>query len=1105
MRRQSEEQLGLGLDPPSTPKSARPRPLLPDEAERDRITGDLETDLLVEAGAGSGKTTALVSRMVALVRTGTAAVHEVAAVTFTRKAAGELRQRFQEALEKDGLAPERTSDQRHLLDRALQNIDQAFMGTIHAFCARLLRERPLEAGVDPAFAETTPAEAHAQAARFWSLYLERLATQGDAILGELEELGLNPAQLSDLYEELREYPDVEFPLDPAPPPDLAHVAAVRTELETLLIEGERMMPSDEPEGGWDKTQNRLRSLVYHMHHGRWNDDRYFLDALADAVGRWDLVQKKWAADQRGKVAAVGLRDRLIKLTETGSAAQDVLDQWWAHRYPTAMRFAKGAADALMAHRRSSGRLDFQDLLDLAARMLRRNPAARSDLGDRWRYLLVDEFQDTDPLQAEVLFLLASDCEDGGDWTRSQPRPGALFVVGDPKQSIYRFRRADIAMYARVRRRFEDFGAVLTLTSNFRSGVPIAALVNEVFAPPDGFLYVGDETQAGFAPLAPQPRAQGPPREGVFHFTVQVTGKINRDTLIAWESDALAEWIAAQVRSGVRAPGDFLILTRNKSPLATLAHALEGRDLPVQVSGAGVGVEEEVAELTLLLEALTDPSDAPRTVAVLIGLCFGLDHEELLLHRDAGKGFDLRHGDRSADPDTAPVEAALARMRVWWELARAHPADVVVGRIADDLGLLAHAAAGELGSIRAGALAFVLDAVRASGLEGDTSLTGALEALTAALAEEEAEAPLEPGRRDVIRLMNLHKAKGLEAPVVVLAAPFGEKDFAIKRHIERTPEGRARGWLVVQQKDGFNSFKTVARPRGWAEKQARERVFEHAEDLRLLYVAVTRAGHELVVSRPPKNPEGSPWGALEGWLEDNGTRLELDSVAAPPRERLDTSVAGIAAAVTTATTARSTAAARGFRFRTVTGLVKGDDDESASAADPSPLPPSSAGPGGYDWGSAVHGVLEAAARGSTGDRLRAVGRSLLLELDRPTRSGEPTELDDLIATVQAVRDSALWRRATGASRRLAEVPFALRLEGSTFLEGVVDLAFREDAGWVLVDYKTDRGDDPEFAARRRAYREQLRHYGDAWSRLSGEPVKERVIFWIRSGEEERVEA
>ena len=1089
-----EEQLGLELDAPA----------LPDQAARDRIAGDLSTNLLVEAGAGSGKTTALVGRMVALVRTGTASVNEIAAVTFTRKAAGELRQRFQEALEKDRMAPECTPDQLHRLDRALQDIDQAFMGTIHAFCARLLRERPLEAGVDPAFAETTAAEADAQAARFWSLYLERLATQGDAILGELDELGLTTTQLRSLYEELREYPDVEFPLDPAPPPDPADVATVRTELKSLLLEGARMMPKEEPEGGWDKTQGRLRSLLYRMHHGDWDDDRYFLDTLADITSRWDLTQRKWAVDQRGKSAAVRLRDRLVELTGTGSPAEIVLDQWWAHRYPTAMRFAQGAADALMAERRASGRLDFQDLLDLAARMLRRNPTARVDLSRRWRCLLVDEFQDTDPLQAEVLFLLASDRDDQGDWVRSQPRPGALFVVGDPKQSIYRFRRADIAMYSRVRRRFEDFGAVLTLTANFRSGAPIAALVNDVFAPPAGFPAVGDETQAEFASLDPQPHRQDPPREGVFHFTVQVEGKDNKDARTACESDAVAEWISGQVRAGVRAPEDFLVLTRTKDPLARFARALERRGLPVQVSGAGVGVEEEVAELTLLLEALADPSDASLTVAVLIGLGFGLDHGQILQHREAGKGLDLRRADRNADPDTSPVEAALVQMGRWWELARVHPADVVVGRIADDLGLLAHAAAGELGSIRAGALGFVLDAVRSSGLEGDTSLTGALEALAAALAEEEAEAPLEPGRQGVIRLMNLHKAKGLEAPVVVLAAPFGNTDFAIKRHLERTPEGRARGWLVVQQGDGFKST-TIARPRGWADKQAREAMFEDAEDLRLLYVAVTRAGHELVVSRRPKNPDGSPWGALEGWLEKNGTVLELSPIAPPARKKLVVTAEEITAAVGTATAARAAAAEAGFRFLSVTGLVKGEGEESASPAAVTTLQPGAGGPGGYDWGSAVHGVMEAAARGSTGEVLRAAGRSLLIELDRPTQSGEPTELDDLMATVAAVQASDLWRRAASAARRLAEVPFALRLEDSTFLEGVVDLAFPEGDGWVLADYKTDRGDDPEFAARRGTYHEQLRTYSSAWSSLTGEPVKERVILWTRTGAEERVEA
>ena len=173
----------------------------------------------------------------------------------------------------------------------------------------------------------------------------------------------------------------------------------------------------------------------------------------------------------------------------------------------------------------------------------------------------------------------------------------------------------------------------------------------------------------------------------------------------------------------------------------------------------------------------------------------------------------------------------------------------------------------------------------------------------------------------------------------------------------------------------------------------------------------------------------------------------------------------------------------------------------------PLQPSTAGPGGYDWGSAVHGVLEAAARGGTGERLRAVGRSLLLELDRPTQSAEPTELDELMATVQAVQASDLWGRAAGAAQppgRRCRSRCAWR--GLPSWRGVVDLAFPEDDGWVLADYKTDRGDEIQRSPeRRRAYREQLRAYSAAWSRLTGESVKERVILWTRTGAEERVEA
>jgi ATP-dependent helicase/nuclease subunit A len=1154
-----DEQLGLDFGGTSPRPSPDESPAsLPDAGARRRIAEDLDTNLLVEAGAGSGKTTALVSRMVGLVREGAAEVTEIAAVTFTRKAAGELRERFQEALEKERVREGLSSEAGARLERALQNLDRAFMGTIHAFCARLLRERPIEAGIDPGFRETTAPEAARLAARFWGLHLERLASTGDPILGDLEDVGLVPADLRYLYDRLRENLDVEYPLDPAPPPDPAAVAAVRIEVDALLDEAARLMPKEEPHDGWEEAQKRLRSVLYVRAFRPWHDDRVFLDALAELCSRssWKVIQKRWADDPAGKKAAREVEGRMNRLLD--GDAKRLLEEWWAHRYPIVMRFALRAAEDLAKHRRETGHVDFQDLLTLAARLLRERPSAREALGRRWKRILVDEFQDTDPLQAEVLFLLASEPGPGGggsgDWSGSVPRPGALFVVGDPKQSIYRFRRADIALYTQVRERFRTLGAVVELVANFRSGEPVAALVNAVFAPPAGFPDTAHVAQAAFAPLLPQPRAQPAPSEGVLHYSVRPEVR-GRERVARWSASALADWIARRVGlGGDRSPGDFLILTRRKDALEPYARALEARNLPVRVSGAGVGVEEEIGELTLVLEALVDPDDPSRTVAVLVGPFFGLDHEQLLQHREGGLSFDFRLARSTAG--RGAVEEALARLRRWWQLGRSDPADVVVGRIASELGLLQWAAAGELGSIRAGALAFVLDAVRAAGLSGDTSLTGALAALETATVDDEAEAPLEPGRSDTIRLMNLHKAKGLEADVVVLAAPYGDWEHPIDRHIERSADGRARGWLAVEQRRSEFSRRVLARPAGWIEKESAERAFEDAEGVRLLYVAATRAAHELVIARNAAQPGKSPWSRFDRWLDAHGQALELAPVDPPERERLETGAVELTAAVHAAAGARAGAATQTFAFESVTQAAKADGSvaraerdapsapatrallvsppaDGASVPEPDrapvlpvsvhepdrpPVPPASVpvpdrppvlpGPGGYEWGSAVHAVLEAAARGASGDRLRAVGRTLLLELDRPVEHGEPAELEALMQTAEGVLSHALWRRAREGEPIAAEVPFALEREGSqppTYVEGVIDLAFRESDGWVVVDYKTDRGDDPGFAARRTAYHAQLRAYANAWERLTGESVKERLLWFVRSGLVEEVPA
>ncbi len=1081
---------------------------LPDQPARDRIVEDLEINLLIEAGAGSGKTTALVERMVALIRTGAAEVDEIAAVTFTRKAAAELRQRFQTALEVElAVALDAGDvDRSERLDAALQNIDRAFLGTIHAFCARLLRERPVEAGVDPGFEEVLGAEELRLRRAFWRAHLERLSGSDDPLVSELPAAGLTPSQLEGLFDELVANPDVAFPAEEADPPTDDEVAAVRRRLDGLLDRGAALMPAEPAERGWDSLQGRIRLLLFLRRVVDWRSRTVFLDILGEEVhGRsYKVTQNRWPDGG----AAKALCEEWGELRD--GAVDALLDRWWAYRYPIALRFVRRAAEAFAAERRRTGRLNFQDLLMLAARLLREHPRARDELGRRYRRLLVDEFQDTDPVQAEVLLLLAS--PPGDAWREAVPRPGALFVVGDPKQSIYRFRRADIAVYNLVRDRFRAFGDVLELVANFRSVPAIGRLVDGVF----GEGRFGDEAtpyQAAFAPLRTRrlPEADTP----IAQYYLDPDG---RSYAAAAEDGAcrLVPWIARQIEAG-RSPGDFLILARQKAELATYARELEAWRIPVQVTGAGVDRTEELQELLVLLEALADPTDPVRVVAVLVGLLFGLDHDQLVdWVLDAGaerRRFDIT---LPRPDDDSPVGRALDTLHGWWDRSRREPADVLVARIVDGTGLVPLAAARELGELRAGSLLFALDALRVAALSGDTSVAAATDALRTALEADEAEAPLEPVRRGVARVMTLHQAKGLEAPVVVLAHPIGSRDHPVMSHIERDPDGSAVGHLVVQEQESRFRTRVIARPPGWEEKEAEERRFEEAEQDRLLYVAATRAGEELVVARIAGNEKSSPWVGLYPWIDVHGRDLRLEGADAPEPAVLDSDMDAVARAVARVRDERTRLARPGYAVRTATALAKagggvadaeeGEVIEALTERLPDPGDGLDPEYRGRSWGSVVHGALDAARRGITGDELRRVCRALLLEWERPLEDGEPVELEELLGLVERVRGSNLWGRAHAADITLSEVPFAFLddeslshdPEGPPFvpriLEGVVDLAFREPDGWVIVDYKTDVGTDPGFPRRRAAYRRQVDLYAAAWEAMTGEPVRERALLF-----------
>ncbi len=1114
----------------------------PDQHARLRIREDLERNFLVEAGAGSGKTTSLVDRMVALVRNRACKVEEIAAVTFTRMAAAELRQRFQVELERAAARFRPGHPERELLEAAIQNIDRAFLGTIHSFCAKLLRERPLEAGLDPAFREVQETEAQRSMQKSWTDFLKRLATDEDPRLRKLNRLGIPPGRLQEAFNQLVENPDVDFVHEPAEPPDPGEVAKLRTEFDKLLDRAWVLMEDRQPEDGWDSLGKRIRTLLYWRRSLDWQDAAVFFDAVAKLHGvKTKPIQKRWSDMPSGKLAAKLLGADIGRFGAAGGRADRLLRSWWAYRYPVALGVAKAAADACARERKARGEVTFQDLLVLSAKLLRDSPRARRELGKRYRRVLVDEFQDTDPLQAEILLLLASDPGANDDWRSVVPRPGALFVVGDPKQSIYRFRRADISLYEFVKRRFASFGEVLHLEANFRSLEDFGELVQGVFDRNRCFPKQDTDRQASFAPL----RAR---TKGLGLLAAYAISGTRQDEVAADEAARIASEIARRVADGERRPGDFMILTRTRRFLSVYAKALEDRNLPVEVSGTGVGFEDELSAFLVLFKCLADPEHELRALAVLTGPFFGLTLDRIVQYRDDGGRLSI---DLKPEGNGEVVEA-IGVLHRWWRLARREPADITAERLVDEIGIFPLAAAGTLGEMRTGALVYLLDAVRAHVLKGDSSLAGAVDAMETALAWDDAEAPLIPGRPDCVRVMNLHRAKGLEADVVFLAAPFGMREWPPRMHVSREEGAQARGTVPLVVSRGFGK-DVIAQPLDWNESQRKEAEFEKAEQVRLLYVAATRAKHELWIARGrglPRVVKSSPWKSIEDWVAAQAARgggaesrcrcvvvdpLAIDPPSVPDRLDPSTNLAGRTAAAEAAVDRNREAT---YRAETVTARAKestaaperdeaggdhgrsgsADAEDTASVTDadavrtgtvrtgefhPAPLQPDF---GGYEWGAVVHDILAAAGEGTQGEVLAQLARDLLVEYERPVdETGVPTELEALLALVESVRGSDIWTRAMASSECYCEIPFAVNRNGRSdrpeVLEGVIDLVFRDGDRWVVADYKTDSGDDPGFTERVGQYRAQVDLYTECWEAVTGEEVGERVLVFTAQGRTE----
>jgi len=1084
-----------------------------DRESRRVIREELQANLLVEAGAGSGKTQMLAERMAAGVATGAYQVDQMAAVTFTRKAASELRGRFHLALEKRlteirGLPPaDPRMREAERITAALGHLERFFAGTIHSFCARLLRERPVESGVSPGFTELDEVQDLELRKRVWREFIVSARTAGDPDMMALLQTGVRPGDLDSAFATICDNEDVEFPPGDGACPDPRPACKA---LDKFWAELRKHLPEK-----IDSATTCAIQKAALQFQGEWRVARNRLDrpaVVASLLDTWDcnsrIIQKWWADSAAEKKR---FKDLIEPLHERFCAVVvgPYLTQWRQYVYRLAVTVMTRARDYAASERRRLNSLNYGDLLNLAARVLRGDTLVRRALQQKYRHLFVDEFQDTDPVQAEIVFLLAAD-EDkipsganaDVDWRTVPLRPGALFVVGDPKQSIYRFRRADIEIYNIVRDRFSDpsVGRVLPLTMNFRSVPELCQWANGVFE--TRFPAAPTPQSPQFAALDPKEESGGAskraPESGVFTVTHSCSEPAD---VLREDAEKIARYIRTEVDAGRRQYSDFLVLTRKKRDrIAPYADALEALNIPIEVSGAGAfGKSREVEALTVLLRALSDPQDALSLVAVLRGPLFGLSDQELFAFKQAGGWFSVFQRDdveiEKLPKQAAPVREALGALHQYYRWTRLLPAGAALERILEHTGYLALAATSP-GGVEAGDLLHAIDRVRQVVEEGD-SLADAADALEAdSEASNEVESlPLEPGRTDVVRLMNLHKAKGLEADVVFLADPCGGFKPRVDVHIER--KGRkAQGWFkIVRKSEGSFATPLLGEPADWAAHEATELPYLEREHDRLLYVAATRAREMLVVSRWTERKGTPAWGTLNGFLKDAKELPVPKTVAVAQNKPLDCAAKAQAEAHAVRVGAHDGLRQPSWSITSVTAEAR-HISKMARAAEPAaeddptrvvvPDTQSHRADAGMAWGTLIHGLLEHATRHkeATRDDLRRL--AIWLTVEQPQLR---TVIDEALEVVQRVAAAAFWQEATESDECHVEVPFTRQQEDPSrhLIAGAIDLVYRQPTGWHVVDYKTDRA-STDLAEK---YGVQLGRYRETWAAMTGERVEASI--------------
>lgn len=1116
---------------------------LPDAAARERAVSTFDRNLVVTAGAGTGKTTLLVDRLVHLLLRSPdpLRITEIVALTFTNKAADEMKVRLRERLQSylgvrldlEPVAPaERKAkkDLESLLARyplskdevdlriqdALRNIERSDIGTIHSFAATLLRLYPLEAGVDPQFREDDGKQFDRLFDEQWSLWLDQELTANGRQTGIWRTV-LGKAKLE-------------------------HVKALAKSFccETVEIRREKPASADsaEPLRVWlAELESRAAALIESHPDERMNQK--LVRAALDVIRSHDRVSETTACDLAEAESLIA--EKSINRTLRGWSDEEIDEARDLVRAARGLCHVDTELADLLWELLSSfaetfrnffvrqGFVSFDGLLMRARDLVRDLPRVREELKRQYKAILIDEFQDTDPIQYEILLYLAEEQgKRSRSWRQVKLTPGKVFIVGDPKQSIYAFRRADIEAYLEVVEKIikAQAGAEYHLTTNFRSNAAVLDVVNGVFSP---LMRKVDGAQPPYIDInaAPgRPEAADPNLPPVAIRKIVAAEEIDAEKARRLEGENLASWLQNEVLGKtilltaagerVRAqPKDVAILFRKLTDIHDYLESFRRRGIRYVVEGERhFYAAKEIIDTVNLLRAVDNPYDRLALVGILRSPLGGLiDRQIYELHE--ANALDYRKAEILKELRMPPALAELYRT-----LAQLHeetgllPVGEAVTRIFDALPLKLLAASYFHGEQAVANLEKLRQQAILLGAEGSTTLKETVRQLQDRVLDvkEEGESVLAEENLDAVRIMSIHKAKGLEFPIVILAGCQSGTDGRLTSDADALFD-----WSTGLTGLRIGPFWNLA---GLfiAEKT---RLRGQEEQKRVLYVAMTRAREHLVISCAPSSRRmgGSFLSLLDQSLSESIQSIDGSKTLRAGSGGIDLQV------LTQDLTAPGKTTGKNRRVETPDWQPFIDAWAKRRARYHSVLQTSPfltptrlklqaeenkeftlewgrdrfAGSLALVIGDLAHAFLRtwdfAGGTGLLRDRLRAFfDRRLSKLIDRDRAEIE----SDLESVLTGFLRSEAYAELAGARILGREVPLMMPWGGQV-MEGVIDLIYELNGLLYLADYKTDRIDKAELHEAAARHHQQAEIYSRAVRQSLGrDPAGFKIIF-LRFGE------